>query len=84
MIYTGLDKQGVDQFVLDISQENDKTKFKMLLWKKNGDKNQRFRFVNKGNGKYQILSSGLAVEVPNNSSAIGVQLLAGPINDTPN
>ena len=56
----------------------------MLLWKKNGDKNQRFRFVNKGNGKYQILSSGLAVEVPNNSSAIGVQLLAGPINDTPN
>lgn len=83
MIFTSLDDVGVDKFVLDISQENDKTKYKMLLWQRNGGQNQRFRLLkNNQNGKYQILSGNWAVTSPNNVNA--PQLQAKPVSNAPN
>jgi hypothetical protein len=82
MIFTALD---ADDYCLDVSQGNDSTKSKMLLWKKNGDKNQRFRFKPVANGKYQIISGlGSTVEVPNSSTANGMQILAGQPNNEQN
>ena len=81
MIFTALD----DDYCLDVSQGNDGTKFKMLLWKKHGEKNQRFRFKQVNGTKYQIFSSlGATVEVPNNSTANGMQILAGQPNNAAN
>lgn len=74
-----------DDMHLDVSQANDSTKFKLIIWKKNGDKNQRFRFREVGGGKYQIFSGiGATVEVPNNSAANGTQILAGQPNNATN
>lgn len=70
--------------ILDISQGNDNTKYKLILWTRNNGNNQKFRFREVG-GKYQIVSLlGACVEVPNSSGANGVQLLAGQVNNTPN
>lgn len=70
--------------VADVSQGNDNTRFKLILWSKSGDKNQRFRIRAAGNGKYQILSNaGGALQVPNGSGANGVQLLAGQQANSP-
>ena len=73
-IVTALD----DDRVLDISQANNATKFQTILWSKNGDPNQVFRFRQVANGKYAITcGTGATLQVPNNSSANGTQLLGG-------
>ena len=80
-IVTALDNDRV----LDISQANNASKFQVILWSKNGDKNQRFRFREVGGGKYMIVSgTGAVLEVPNNSSANGTQLLGGQANNASN
>ena len=68
---------------LDVSNDS-KTKGKLIIWKKHGENNQRFRFREK-NGTYQIISNlGATVEVPGNSSSKGVQIHASNANNTPN
>jgi len=79
-IFTALD----DDKVADVSQGNDNTRFKLILWHKSGDKNQRFRFRAVGNGKYQILSNaGGALQVPNGAGSNGIQLLSGQNSNSP-
>ena len=82
MFFTALD----DDMALDVSQGNDSSKFKMLLWKKHGEKNQRFRIKPvAGTNKYQIFSNlGATVEVPNNSTSNGAQILVGQPNNAQN
>lgn len=64
--------------VADVSQANNKTKSKLIIWDKSGDKNQRFRIVAVGNGKYQIFSNaGGIIQVPKASMSNGTQLIAG-------
>lgn len=41
---------------LDVSQGNDSSKNKIILWQKHGSKNQRYKFKAVGNGRYQIYS----------------------------
>ena len=54
MIFTALD----DDYALDVSQGSDSSKYKMILWKKHGEKNQRFRIKPvPGTSKYQIYSN---------------------------
>jgi|694.fasta_scaffold92519_1 hypothetical protein len=54
MIFTALD----DDYALDVSQGNDSSKYKIILWKKHGEKNQRFRIKPvAGTSKYQIYSN---------------------------
>ena len=54
MIFTALD----DDYALDVSQGSDSSKYKMILWKKHGEKNQRFRIKPvAGTSKYQIYSN---------------------------
>jgi hypothetical protein len=68
---------------LDVSQDP-QTKNKMLLWSKHQQKNQLFR-IKEQDGKYLILSSsGATLEVPNNSTAKGVQMYVNQPNNTPN
>ena len=52
---------------LDVSQDPS-TKNKLILWKKHGMKNQRFR-ISEQNGKLVLMNfSGGVIGVPNNSS----------------
>ena len=52
MIVTALDQNKA----LDVSQANGSSKFKMIIYDKKGSQNQKFRFQQVGNGKYQIFS----------------------------
>lgn len=80
LILTALDPNKA----LDVSQGNNSSKFKMLIWTKHGQKNQRFRFRQVGNGTYQILSLlGGTVEVPNGSTG-NAQILVSQPNNTQN
>jgi hypothetical protein len=80
MILTALDPNKA----LDVSLGNDSSKFKMLIWTKHGQKNQRFRFRQVGGGTYQILSLlGGTVEVPNGSTG-NAQILVSQPNNTQN
>ena len=74
---------------LDVSGDP-KSKGKMILWKKHGEKNQRFK-IKQGTGaysnQYQIFSGmgeNITMEVPNNSTGKGVQLYVNSANGTPN
>ena len=59
--------------VLDVSQDS-ATKNKLILWKKHGTKNQRFRVSNQ-NGKFVLMNfSGGVVGVPNSSSKKGEEI----------
>lgn len=72
-----------EDLVLDVSG-NPQDKGKVIIWKKHGKNNQRFRFRHQ-NGRYQIISkTGFAVEIPGNSSAKGVQVFASQLNNAPN
>lgn len=67
-----------------MSQGNNETKNKLILWNRSGDNNQKFRFKSYGGGRYQILSNaGGALQVPNNSSGNGEQLQAGQASGSP-
>ena len=85
VITTALD----DNMALDISQDP-KTKGKMILWKKHGETNQKFKIMQgqgKFSGQYQITSSmgaNITMEVPSNSTAKGVQIYVNSANGTPN
>lgn len=70
--------------VIDVSQGNNETKNKLILWHKSGDNNQKFKFKAYGGGRYQILPlSGGALQVTNNSSVNGEQLQAGQAAGNP-
>ena len=69
---------------LDISQ-NPSNMGQMILWKRHGEKNQRFRIKEYNNGTYLITSlTGHTVEVPKSSKQNGVQIYVRQANNTPN
>lgn len=74
--------------VLDVSMSNKiGNKFKMIIYKRNNGQNQRFRLVNVGGDRYQMLvnlNGNYAVEVPNGSTQPGEQILIGPVNNQNN
>lgn len=65
--------------VIDVSQEN-MTKNRLLLWKANGQDNQKFVIKSAPGGKCQIFCEnlGLALGVESGSRAIGACIIAGP------
>ena len=68
--------------VLDVSQGTDQSRNQLILYHKNGNKNQRFRFVPLGNGKYRITNGAggvLLVPLGNNPNP---QLIAGQSNNS--
>jgi hypothetical protein len=78
LMITGIDKGKV----ADVSQGNDKNR--LIIWSTNKDKNQRFRFIPSGNGKYVIQNgAGGCIQIPNGSGANGVQAVAGPQYNAP-
>ena len=67
---------------LDVSLGTDKSKYHLLLWSRHGNNNQRFKIREVGGGKYQILSNlGGTVEVPNGSTANGIQIYISQPNN---
>lgn len=69
---------------LDISQ-NPSNRGMMILWKKHGENNQRFRIKEYNNGTYLIMSlNGHTVEVPKMSQENGTQIYVSQQNNTPN
>ena len=81
MISTALDKTKV----LDVSQNNDNSKYTLSIWTRHGNTNQRFRFREVAGGRYQIISGlGGTVEVPNGSTADCVQIFISQPNNVEN
>lgn len=69
---------------VDVSK-NQNTKGQLLLWKKSGEPNQRFRLVRVGDRfRFECVDSGYALETDKNSSAKGALIVAAPQTGSPN